>query len=116
MPTTPPTVEAYISSFSELQQERLHEVRHLIQSTLPQSHEKISYKMPAYFRGDQPVVYFAGWKSYVSLYPVPEGDASFEHDIAPFVHEKSTLRISYNQQLPVELLQRMLKLQWAARA
>jgi uncharacterized protein YdhG (YjbR/CyaY superfamily) len=54
-------VTHYITNCPPQSQEKLHQLRKFILSTIPEAEEVISYKMPAYkFHGM--LVYFAGYE------------------------------------------------------
>jgi uncharacterized protein YdhG (YjbR/CyaY superfamily) len=52
-------------------------------------------------------LHFAGWKSHISVYPVPAGDAGFERQIAPYRGSKGTLKFPLNKPIPYELIGRV---------
>ncbi len=80
------SVDQYIASRPKDVQTILKRVRSTIHNAVPQAEESISYKIPAYkLRGD-PVLYFAGWKQHVSIYPATATViAAFKDDIAPYL-------------------------------
>src|SRR5438105_810732 len=69
-----PSVDAYIATFAGLAHERLGEMRALIRQAAPELAETISYRIPAMTIGGKTVLYFAGWKHHISLYPAPVGE------------------------------------------
>jgi uncharacterized protein YdhG (YjbR/CyaY superfamily) len=71
------SVDSYIESFPAGVREVLQEVRRRCRAGVAGSEEKISYGIPTITLGGKYVVYFAGWKQHVSLYPVPRGDEAF---------------------------------------
>jgi uncharacterized protein YdhG (YjbR/CyaY superfamily) len=65
---------------------------------------------PTYKLQGEPVLYFAGWKQHFSLYPVSANLlAAFEHDIAPYVVSKGTMRFSLSQPVPLKLIGRIAR-------
>jgi uncharacterized protein YdhG (YjbR/CyaY superfamily) len=104
------SVDDYIATFPEDTQEVLQQLRTTIREALPGAEEVISYNMPAYRLGDRPVVWFAGWKKYFSLYPVTGSlFEAFNHDLAPYKVNKSTLRFPLSEPVPVTLIKRIAK-------
>jgi uncharacterized protein YdhG (YjbR/CyaY superfamily) len=55
------------------------------------------------------VIYFAGWKKHVSVYPALAGDKALLRDLAPYRESKGTLRFPLDQPLPLELIQRAVR-------
>ncbi len=54
------------------------------------------------------LLYFAGWKKHVSIYPVPAGDAALAKAVEPFREARGTLKFPHNQPLPLELVPRLV--------
>jgi uncharacterized protein YdhG (YjbR/CyaY superfamily) len=52
------------------------------------------------------VVYFAGWKHHVSVYPIPEAEGALERELAPFRAAKGTLKFPLDRPIPYELIGR----------
>ena len=68
----------------------------------------ISYNIPTLKRDGRSVVHFAGWKAHVSLYPMPDGDADLERDLAPYSSGKGTLKFPLAEPIPLELVRRVV--------
>ena len=98
------SVSAYIASFPADVAEVLENVRRAILGAVPGAGETISYRIAAVTLGGTPLLYFAGWKRHVSLYPVPAGDAAFERTVAPYRSGRSTLRFPLSRPVPYDLI------------
>jgi uncharacterized protein YdhG (YjbR/CyaY superfamily) len=98
------SVPAYIASFPADVAEVLENVRGAILGAVPGAGEAISYRIAAVTLGGTPVLYYAGWKKHVSLYPVPAGDAAFERAVAPYRSGKSTLKFPLSRPVPYGLI------------
>ena len=101
------SVDAYIASFPPDVQEKLQAVRSTMRAAAPGTDERISYGIPTFALDGQYVVYFAGWRTYISVYPIPDGDDELDRDIAPYKAGKGTLRFRLDQALPLELIARV---------
>jgi uncharacterized protein YdhG (YjbR/CyaY superfamily) len=104
------TVEEYIKTFPPAIQTILENIRRVIQRTAPEASETISYGIPTFKIKDKRLVYFAGWKHHVSLYPTPAGDVAFQQKIAPYRKAKSTLQFPIDKPIPYELVEEMVTL------
>ncbi|MET1153465.1 DUF1801 domain-containing protein [Arthrobacter sp.] len=102
-------VDDYIASFPEDVQIVLQEVRQTIHNAVPGAGEQISYAIPAVMFEGHYLVYFAGWKHHVSLYPLPEADAALRHDMEPYVAAKGTLKFPLGKPIPYGLIARVAK-------
>jgi uncharacterized protein YdhG (YjbR/CyaY superfamily) len=100
------TVDDYIASFPASARPALEAVRRAIHDALPGGYEAISYGIPVIGRDGRHLVWFAGWKRYVSLYPIPAGDPALTAELAPYVAGKGTLRFMLSTPLPIELIGR----------
>lgn len=60
--------------------------------------------MPTIEINGKAVVYFAGWKKHLSVYPVPSGDAAFEAAIAPYRVGKGSLNFPLRDPIPYDLI------------
>ena len=98
------SVEEYISSFPLEVQAVLRTARKTIQAAAPGAQESISYAIPTFSVGGRPVVYLAGWKKHISIYPIPELDESLERQIAPYLSGKGTVKIPLGRPIPYDLI------------
>jgi uncharacterized protein YdhG (YjbR/CyaY superfamily) len=112
----PSTVEEYLASFPKETRVVLEQVRATIRTVLPDATEVISYGIPTFELDGHPVVYFAGWKHHVSLYPVPAGDAAYGEAAASYLSGKGTLRFPLARAIPFDLVARTAQLQAALTA
>ncbi|MBT2401891.1 DUF1801 domain-containing protein [Streptomyces sp. ISL-100] len=104
------TVDDYIASFPQDVRGILERVRRTIHEAAPEGvGEKISYGIPAVTLNGRNLVYFAGWKQHVSVYPVPEGDREFQRDIQPYRSGKGTLKFPLNEPVPYTLITRVVE-------
>jgi uncharacterized protein YdhG (YjbR/CyaY superfamily) len=101
------TVDEYIASYPTSVQEKLMEIRKIINETAPEATEKISYGMPAY-KGKKVLFYFGGFKDHVSFFPTAKGIERFKEELGNYKTSKGTVQFKLDQELPVELLKRMI--------
>ena len=106
--TTNKTIDEYISTFPENVQRILQEIRRSIQEVVPDAEEVISYQIPA-FRKYGMLVYFAGWKNHVSMYPVkPEMEEAIPELADYKTSGKGTVQFSLKKPVPVELVKKIV--------
>ena len=102
------SVDEYIALRPESARRVLECVRSSIRKAAPKAEEMISYQIPTYKLGSDPVLYFAGWKQHYSLYPASgELIEAFKNDLAPYEVNKSTIRFPLSEPVPVELIGRI---------
>lgn len=103
------SVEAYIKNFDQDLQERLRQIRSIIQNSVPGVVESISYGMPAYKTYGKPLVYFAGYKGHLGFYATPTGHKAFQKELSKFKQGKGSVQFPNNEPLPVDLIQRIVE-------
>jgi uncharacterized protein YdhG (YjbR/CyaY superfamily) len=101
------TVDAYIASFPPDVQRTLEAVRATMRRAAPGTEEKVSYDIPTYTLNGDRVVYFAGWKHHISVYPIPGGDAALDAELAPYKAARGTLRFPLDKPIPLDLIGRI---------
>ena len=109
------TVGEYIGSFPAGVQPILEQVRRAIVDAVPGAAETISYHIPTITLGGRPLLYFAGWKRHISLYPAPAGDDALERRLAPYRSARSTLRFPLSQPVPYDLIAQVARLRLQQR-
>ena len=97
-------VDDYISDRPDDVQEVLQRVRELFREAVPGSGEKISYQMPTVTLDGQALLYYAGWKKHLGIYPVPFGDAAYEAVVGPYRAAKDTCRFPYKDGVPYDVI------------
>ena len=104
----PTDVDRYIATFPKDVQALLKKVRRTIRAAAPKATEVISYNIPAY-RQNGMLVYFAGFKSHIGLYPPVRGNAALGKAAAQYAGPKGNLKFSHQQPLPLGLIARIVR-------
>jgi uncharacterized protein YdhG (YjbR/CyaY superfamily) len=98
------SVDDYIATFPPDVQTVLQAVRDTIHAAAPGATESISYQIPTFSIGGRPIVYLAGWKKHISIYPIPDLDEKLEPQIAPYLSGKGTANFGLGKPIPHELI------------
>ena len=98
------SVDDYIATFPPDVQTVLQAVRDTIHATAPDARESISYQIPTFSISGRPVVYLAGWKKHISLYPIQELDETLEPQVAPYLSGRGTAKFLLVKPIPYELI------------
>ena len=102
------TVEAYIASFPPDVRALLEQVRETIQNAAPDTDETISYQMPTVTLNGQSLMYYAGWKHHIGLYPIPALDEVLEQEISAYRAAKDTVRFPLRTPIPYDLVAKVV--------
>ena len=108
--TAAKTIDEYIAQFPSDVQALLEQVRAAIRTAAPEAKEAISYQIPAFNLNGRYLIYFAGYKKHIGLYPVPGGDEAFQQEIAAYQAGKGTLRFPLDRPIPLDLIAKVVRL------
>lgn len=104
---TAKTIDEYILQSPEDVRPKLRELRKLIQETLPEATEKMSWKMPTFYLLGN-VVHFAVYAKHIGFYP---GGAAMQHflpRLSGYKTSKGALQLPLDKPFPEDLLREMV--------
>lgn len=105
---TATSVSAYIAAAPPKTRNALRQLRAAIRGAAPEITERISYRIPTFDLDGRYLLYIAGFKEHVSVYPVTARMvAECAEAIAPFRSGKGTLRFPLDAPVPVQLVRRL---------
>jgi uncharacterized protein YdhG (YjbR/CyaY superfamily) len=104
------SMDEYIGTFPEDIQKILVELRATIKAAAPEAEETISYNIPTFKMNGRYLIYFAGFKNHISLYPIPVGSEAFNKQISKYAEGKGTLKFPIDKPLPWKLITKIVKL------
>ena len=104
-------IDDYISDFPGETQKYLNEIRELIRKLAPDSVESISYAIPTFSLNGKYLVYFAGFKNHIGLYPTPVGMEAFKEELSNYKTGKGSVQFPLNKPLPIALITKIVKYQ-----
>lgn len=102
------TIDDYLSICPKAIRNTMIELRHTIKKAAPDSEEKISYQMPAFFQNG-PLVYFSAQKNHIGFYPTPSGVEAFKEELSGYVTSKGAVRFPYEKPLPLKLISEIVR-------
>ena len=97
-------IDAYIASQPEKIQPLLQQVRDTLHAILPDAEERISWRMPTYWK-DQNIIHFAAYKKHIGLYPGPEAITHFSDKLKEYKTSKGAVQFPYDREIPLKLIQ-----------
>lgn len=98
----------YIAAADHTVAPLLEKLRALIAKEAPGAHERISYRMPAFFL-DGALIYFAPFKAHIGIYPPVKGDDALAAALEPYRGEKGNLRFPLDRPMPWPLIRRVVR-------
>jgi uncharacterized protein YdhG (YjbR/CyaY superfamily) len=100
------SAEEYLATLPAATLKVLDKVREAIRKAMPGAEETIAYNILAYKIGGRAVLYLAGWKAHISIYPI---GAAFGDEIKPYIAGKGTLKFPLAAKVPIALIGRIAK-------
>lgn len=102
-------IDEYIKAFPKETQDRLKEIRAVVKKTFPKAEETISYAIPAFKLEGRFLIYFAGFKKHVGMYPVPT-TREFEKDFAPYkTSGRGSIQFPLDRPVPAGLIKKIIQ-------
>lgn len=106
----PTSIDEYIGQFPTEVREVLTELRDLVRATAPEVTERISYGIPTFDLNGRSLVYIAGWRKYVSVYPATAAvRRALGEELEPHLSGRGTLRFPLTTPLPSDLIRRVVE-------
>jgi uncharacterized protein YdhG (YjbR/CyaY superfamily) len=102
-------VDEYIADFPPKARAALRKIRAVLRKGAPDAEETISYRIPA-LRANGILVYFAGFKNHIGMFPPVRGDARLIAALERYRGPKGNLRFPLDEPMPLALIARIVKL------
>lgn len=99
----PTTIDEYIAAQPENVQDTLNQVRDSIKAVLPDAQERISWRMPTFWK-EHNIIHFAAFKKHIGLYPGGEAIEHFADQLKPYKTSKGAVQFQYSEPIPLELI------------
>lgn len=97
------TIDEYIAGQAPEVQAILHKVRKTIRSAAPNALEKISWRMPTFWQGEN-LIHFAAFKKHIGIYPGDLSHAQFEERLAGYHRTKGAVQFPFDKPIDYELI------------
>ncbi len=106
----PSPISQYISRFPADVQARMEQIRTIIREVSPDAEERISYQIPAFHVNGSYLIYFAGFKNHIGIYPVPTEVSELKEACSGYkTSGKGTIQFQHNKPLPLDLIRRITR-------
>ena len=99
----PETVDEYIAAQQEQVRGCLKEIRETLCAALPNAEERISWRMPTYWKKHN-IIHFAAFKNHAGIYPGPAAVQEFSERLKGYKTSKGTIQLPYSMAVPTELI------------
>ncbi len=104
------SITAYIKRFPKPTQILLEKMRKTIKSAIPHATEGISYGIPTFYVNGKYLVYFAGFKNHLSVYPATTPAVEKTKGLLAYKVSKGTLKFPLDKPIPYALIKKFVSL------
>lgn len=104
------TIDEYHAMFPTKLQERMQQIREIVNEAVPGVEEVISYQIPAFKIGKAFLIYYSAYTNHISL-SSPWSEAllkEFADDLTAYKVSKSAIQFPNDQPLPLDLIKRIV--------
>ena len=106
----PENIDEYIAGFPDHTQKILQQIRSTIKKTVPKAEKVISYGIPSFNLDCRYLIYFAGYKKHIGVYPVPVGNAEFDKEFTSYkTSGKGAIQFPLDKPMPLDLISKIAK-------
>ncbi|GAA3283746.1 iron chaperone [Paenarthrobacter aurescens] len=101
----------YIHQYDGEVRQRLLTVYQMIRSAVPsEAEESISWRMPTFKLGTEPLFFFTATKKHIGFYPTPDAMAHFSAQLSHYGTTDHLVQLPHNAPLPTDLIGEII--QW----
>jgi len=97
------TIDQYISEQPEKVQPVLQKIREIIRAAAPEATEKISWRMPTFWQGEN-LIHFAAFKKHIGIYPGDLTSSPFDERLTGYHRTKGAIQFSLDKPIDNELI------------
>jgi uncharacterized protein YdhG (YjbR/CyaY superfamily) len=98
----------YFSKLNTSEKAELQRIREIVNVTVPEAKETISYGMPAFEYKGKYLVGFYVYKNHLSLFPTSKPIEAFKNKLKDFQLSKGTIQFTLKNTIPAPLIRNII--------
>jgi uncharacterized protein YdhG (YjbR/CyaY superfamily) len=102
------TIDEYISAQNPEARPILDKVRRTIRENAPNATEKISWRMPTFWQGEN-IIHFASFKKHLGIYPGDLTLSPFIDKLDGYKHTKGAIQFPYDKPIDYDLIAEIVR-------
>lgn len=103
------TVDEYMASLTGETKKAFKQLRKTIEAAAPEAKQVISYSIAAARIPEGGLIWYAGWKEHLSMYPWNDDMLKAIKGLDKYVASKGTIKFPLKDPIPFDLVTRMVK-------
>lgn len=101
--SVPETIDEYICMQPSEVRPILQRTAETLRTALPECQEKISYRMPTFWK-KRNIIHFAASKNHLGIYPGPDAIIAFSEQLSDYKTSKGAIQFPYKKEIPYDLI------------
>ena len=101
--SSPSSIDEYIAAQSEEVRPLLAKIRKTIKRAAPKAEEKISWRMPTFWQGEN-LIHFAAFKKHISIFPGDLSHLPFEERLSGYKTTKGAIQFPLDKPIDYDLI------------
>ncbi len=97
------TIDQYIAEQAGDVQPILQKIRETMREAAPDATERISWRMPTFWQGEN-LIHFAAFKKHISIFPGGEASTVFAQKLTGYKTAKGTIQFPLDKPIPYDLI------------
>jgi uncharacterized protein YdhG (YjbR/CyaY superfamily) len=103
-------IRAYLAALPSDARRAVRQIRAAVRSAAPRAVEVFSYGIPGFRFEGRPLVWYAGWKTHVSMYPIGTAiRTALAADLKAYKTAKGTVQFPLDKTMPVPLIKKLVR-------
>ncbi|EOH93037.1 iron chaperone [Enterococcus pallens] len=101
-------IEEYIMASPHHIQEKLYQIKAVIEEAIPEATSRIAWNMPTYSIGKANIIHFSVQKKFITLHVGISAINFFRERLAGYSTTKSTIHLKFDAEIPAELIRKII--------
>lgn len=101
-------IDEYLDKLAPPQKEELSRIRKIVNATIPEAIETISYGMPAFNYKGKYLIGFYVYKNHMSIFPTSRPIEELKSKLTDFKLSKGTIQFTLNNTVPETIIRKLL--------
>ena len=101
-------VDKYLEKQPKKARDILVRIRQIVHKVAPDVMEKMGYGVPE-FNLNGPLIYFAGFKNHIGIYPTYSGIDAFKEKVSKYKTGKGSVQFPLDKPIPYDLIEEIIR-------